>query len=273
VDRIRKTTGIRRVGHGGTLDPFASGLLLLLVGSATRLSEYFLGMDKEYVATVQLGVETSTHDPEGEVVSECDGWRELGEAQLDAALQGLLGPIMQTPPAYSAKKVRGEAAHRRMRRGEAVQLEPVKVHVYDLKVLALEMPSVRLGVRCSSGTYVRALARDLGRSLGVGGHLSALRRVGIGPFPVDSAVDFDSLADPGLIEAELLPPAEALSHFPSLEVGPEDATRILHGQFLSMAGSGIPEETPVRILLNGNLLAVAAREGEMLRPKKVFAHG
>jgi tRNA pseudouridine55 synthase len=230
-------------------------------------------MDKEYTATMRLGVETSTHDPEGEIVSEDDGWRELGEAQLNAALQGLLGPILQIPPVYSAKKVRGEASHRRVRRGEAVDLNPVEVHVYDLRVLGLELPSVQLGVRCSSGTYVRALARDLGRSLGVGGHLTALRRVGIGPFLVDSAVDFDSLADPALIEAELLPPAEALSHFPSLEVGPEDAGRILHGQSLSMAGSEIPERTPVRILLNGNLLAVAAREGEMLRPKKVFSHG
>lgn len=273
VDRLRKTAGTRKVGHAGTLDPFASGLLLLLLGSATRLAEYFLGMDKEYLATVHLGVETSTHDPEGEVVSEGGLWEAIGEAEVEAALEKFRGPIMQKPPVYSAKKVRGEAAHRRTRRGEVVELEPGKVEVYDLSLLGMEMPLLHLGVRCSSGTYIRALARDLGRSMGVGGHLSALRRTGIGPFRVASAYELDALADPATVQAGTLPAAEALSHFPSLEVGPEDAARVIHGQPLPLADAGIPQEIPVRVLLNGNLLAMAAREGEMLRPKKVFAHG
>jgi tRNA pseudouridine55 synthase len=272
VDKVRKAARIRRVGHAGTLDPFASGLLLVLLGSATRLSEYFLGMDKDYEATVHLGVETASHDRDGEVVSEVSGWKDVEADELEAALAGLRGKISQKPPSYSAKKVQGEPAHRRVRRGEEVELEPVEVEVYDLKVLEMELPRVRLGVRCSSGTYIRALARDLGRSLKVGGHLSTLRRTGIGPFSAASAASLDSLDDPEAIRANLIPPSLALAHFPFFEVGPEEAARIRQGQFLSIPRTEIPEETPIRVLLDGDLLAVASREGDQLRPRKVLAN-
>lgn len=270
VDAVRKAAGIRRVGHAGTLDPFASGLLLLLLGPATRLSEYFLGMDKEYDATVHLGVETRSHDRDGEVVSEVSGWRELGADELEVALAGFRGRISQQPPVYSAKKVRGESAHRRVRRGETVELEAVEVEVYDLRVLEIDLPEVRLGVRCSSGTYVRALARDLGRSLKVGGHLSALRRTGIGPYSSASASSLDSLGDLEVIQTRLISPALALSHFPAYRVGPEEAACLCQGQSLSIKGEEIPEEIPVRVLLEGDLLAMAVREGDQLRPRKVL---
>jgi tRNA pseudouridine55 synthase len=273
VDHIRKAGGIRRVGHAGTLDPFASGLLLVLLGSATRLSEYLLGLDKEYEATVHLGIETATHDREGEIVSEVPGWRDVGPDELESALSGLRGRLAQRPPAYSAKKIRGEPAHRRVRRGEEVVLEPAQVDVYELRVLEMDLPKVRLGVRCSAGTYVRALARDLGRSLEVGGHLSDLRRTGIGPFSAESAASLGSLEDPEAIRANLIPPALALAHFPSFEVGPEEATRIRQGGFLPLLRTEVPEGTLVRVLLKGDLLAVAAREGDRLQPRKVFADG
>jgi tRNA pseudouridine55 synthase len=230
-------------------------------------------MDKEYEATVHLGVETASHDREGEIVSEDSGWKEVRIDELEAALELLRGRISQRPPVYSAKKIQGEAAHRRVRRGEEVKLEPVEVEVYDLTVLEVELPRVRLEVRCSSGTYIRALARDLGRSLKVGGHLSALRRTAIGPFSGASASSLDALSDPEAIRANLLPPALALAHFPSFEVGPEDAARIRQGQFLSIQRTEVPEEAPVRVLLDGNLLAVATREGDRLRPRKVFEAG
>ena len=273
VGHVRKTAGIQRVGHAGTLDPFASGLLLLLLGSATRLSEYFLGMDKEYEATVHLGIETTSHDHEGEVVAESPNWKGLDPADLEDALASLRGTISQKPPAYSAKKVQGEAAHRRVRRGESVELAPVEVQVYGLKVLDMELPRVRLGVHCSSGTYIRALARDLGRSLGVGAHLSTLRRSCIGSFSVGSASSLEALKDLPAIQTELIPSAQALGHFPSFEVGPGDAARIRQGQFLPIPHSGLPENTPVKILLEGDLVAVAAIDGDRLRPKKVFANG
>ncbi len=271
VDHVRKAAQIRRVGHAGTLDPFASGLLLVLLGSATRLSEYFLGMDKEYEATVHLGIETTTHDRDGEIVSEASSWKEVGVDTLEAALAGLRGKISQRPPAYSAKKIQGEAAHRRVRRGEEVELEPAEVEVYELEVQELDLPRVLLRVRCSSGTYIRALARDLGRSLKVGGHLSALRRTAIGPFVAPSARSLDSLGDLEKIRANLIPPALALAHLPSLEVGPEEAARIRQGQFLPVPRTEIPLETPVRVLLDGDLLAMAAREGDQLRPRKVLS--
>jgi tRNA pseudouridine55 synthase len=230
-------------------------------------------MDKEYEATVRLGVETASHDGEGEVVSRDSGWKHVRVHELEAALEGLRGRISQRPPVYSAKKVRGEAAHRRVRRGEQVKLEPVEVEVYDLTVLEVELPRVRLQVRCSSGTYIRALARDLGRSLKVGGHLSDLRRTAIGPFSVTSASSLDALSDPEAIQANLLPPALALAHLPSVEVGPDEAARIRQGRFLSTHGTEIPENIPVLLLLDGDLLAVAAREGDQLRPRKVLGAG
>ncbi len=273
VGKARKAAGIRRVGHAGTLDPFASGLLLLLLGSATRLSEYFLGMDKEYEATVRLGVETTTHDLDGEIVSEDGDWSGISESDVIAALIPLTGKVSQVPPAYSAKKVQGVSAHRRARRGEAVELEPAEVEIYGLDLLGHDGPTVRLGVRCSSGTYVRAIARDLGRALGVGGHLTELRRTNIGPFSVSSASPIEELADQESIAAALTSPAAALGHLPALEVGPEDAARIRHGQFLPVQHEDIPCGSPVRILLGGDLIAVASRDRNQIRPRKVFANG
>jgi len=273
VGRIRKLAHTRRVGHAGTLDPFASGLLLLLLESSTRLSEYFLGMDKEYEATVHLGVETSTHDLEGKVVAENPDWGHLLSHDLEVALEGLRGRISQKPPVYSAKKIQGEPAHRRVRRGEEVDLDPVEVEIHELKVLEVALPQLRLGVRCSSGTYIRALARDLGRILKVGGHLSSLRRTSIGPFSLASASSLDELEETQGIQDRLISPSVALAHFPSFEVGEDDAARIRQGQFLPVPPMEIPEETPVRVLLDGELLAVAAWEGGFLRPRKVFANG
>jgi tRNA pseudouridine55 synthase len=273
VASIRRAAGMPKVGHAGTLDPFASGLLLLLLGSATRLSEYLLGMDKVYEAVVHLGVETDSHDVDGEIVSEDSGWGEVTPARLEAALEPLRGWILQRPPVYSSKKVQGEAAHRRVRRGEKVELEPVQVMVHELEVTRLALPECHLRVRCSSGTYIRALARDLGRNLGVGGHLTTLRRTEIGPFSVSSARPQDAYSSPEEIRRDLISPGEALAHLPTLAVDQAEAERIRQGQFLIVRGRDIPEHTPIRVLLGGDLVAVAAREGEKIRPRKVLANG
>lgn len=262
-----------RVGHAGTLDPFASGLLLLLLGSATRLSEYFLGMDKGYDATMRLGMETDSLDPEGKVVRKTPGWEQITVEEIEEAMDGLTGRILQTPPAYSAKKVRGEAAHRRVRRGEDVSLSPVEVTVREMTLAGVHLPFLRLRVLCSSGTYVRALARDLGDSLGVGAHLTALRRTSIGPFHVSGAVTLASLVDADSILAAAIPPALALSHLPAVDVEPEQATRIRQGQSLAVAGTETTEGALVRVLLDGELVAVASREEGRLRPRKVMVHG
>lgn len=273
VDAVRRAAGTRRVGHAGTLDPFASGLLLILLGPATRLAEYFLGMDKEYEATVLLGVETSSHDPEGEIVSESRAWAGLGENDLERALDGLRGRILQTPPALSAKKVKGEAAHRRVRRGEKVELDPVWVEILDLRILQMDLPRVRLALRCSSGTYVRALARDLGRSLGTGGSLTDLRRTRIGSHSVDDAVPLADLSSWSRVAQRIVPPGRALRDLPSFQVDPGEASRVRQGQFLPVSGGDLPERTPVRVMLGDELVAVATREDDTLRPRKVLSHG
>lgn len=271
VGGVRKAAQIRRVGHAGTLDPFASGLLLVLVGPSTRLAEYFVGMDKAYEATVHLGVETETHDPEGEIVTEDPGWVSVDSQALEAALDSLRGRILQIPPVYSAKKIRGEAAHRRVRRGERVELKGVEVEIYELSVLEIDLPRIRLAVRCSSGTYIRALARDLGRSLGVGGHLSALRRTRIGPFTLASASPPDALAGLEQIQAVLIPPAVALEHLPEVRVASSEATRLRQGQFLPRPeGVGSEEGGPLRVTLDGDLVATATVDDGVLKPRKVL---
>lgn len=274
VDEIRKVAGIRRVGHVGTLDPFASGLLVLLLGPATRLAEYLVGLDKAYEATVRLGVETDTGDPEGEVVRRDEvGWAGLTTQDIRAALEGLTGRILQTPPVYSAKKVAGEAAHRRVRRGEAVRLDPVEVTVHEIVVLEEALPQLRLRVRCSSGTYVRALATDLGRTLGVGGHLSALNRLLVGPFSVDGAVSPAKLRSREALEERLISPADGLAAYPAVHLTLEEAHRARQGQFLQVRWVDLPEGSPVRMLSEGNLLGIGFRSKDRLRPRKVLSDG
>lgn len=303
VARARRALDTRRVGHTGTLDPFASGLLLLCVGRATRLAEYLTGMDKTYEAEALLGVETDTLDREGTVVAEHDGWEELDEADIRRAMAELTGTIRQVPPQYSAKKVGGEAMHRKARRGEAVELAPVPVTVHALELVEVELPRVRFSVRCSSGTYVRALARDLGRALGVGGHLTALRRTAVGGFSVDDAVSLEGLEDPDAVARARLTPMAALQHLHRIDVDAGQATRLRHGQRIRLEdGSGVGEAVEesgaadvttnsgpaVAALKSGPLVdaagprvvavahedvlvAVGELEDGVLRPRKVFA--
>lgn len=278
VARARRILDTRKIGHTGTLDPFASGLLLLCVGSATRLSEYLVGMDKRYEATVRLGIVTDTLDPEGEVVASSEGWRELEADEIRAALASLTGTGLQRPPAFSAKKVRGESAHRRARRGEDVVLEPVEITVHEMALLSAGPPStpdVRIRVRCSSGTYVRALARDIGEALGVGGYLTELRRLSVGPFAVTRAVSLEQMEDG---ELPWISPAEAIAHLPSVEVDPGGAAALANGRFLPVgdgpgavpAPDGDAVDGPVAVLLEGDLMAVGEFRGGTLRPRKVF---
>lgn len=271
VSRVRKAAGIRRVGHAGTLDPFASGLLLLLLGKATRLSEYLLALDKRYEATARLGIETSTHDLEGEIVTENRDWTSVSRSDIEEALAEFEGSILQAPPRFSSKKVKGEAAHRRARRGEDVVLEPVPVTIHSVSLLQFTAPELRFKVRCSSGTYVRALARDLGRTLGVGAHLTGLVRTGIGSFDVSAAADLTDLRDRTAVEDRLIPPSVALSHLPSVEINAAEAEKIRRGQFVPLAGSRPPDGETVRILRDGALLAVGAVNGDRLRPRKVLS--
>jgi tRNA pseudouridine55 synthase len=269
VGRVRKALGIRRVGHTGTLDPFASGLLLLCVGRATRLAEYLSGLDKTYEAVARLGQSTDTMDLEGRIVEERRGWEDLDRAEIERALLAFHGVVEQVPPSFSAKKVGGEAAYRRARRGEAVQLAPVSVAIHALELTSLELPLVGLRVTCSTGTYVRALANDIGELLGVGAHLVRLRRTAIGSFCVDAALAIDQIEDRKAVADAAIAPLRTLVHLPTLVVNDDEAGRLVRGQAVR-----IDDESPrglVAVSHGGSLLAIGESSGGLLRPRKVFA--
>lgn len=278
VSRARRALGRRRVGHTGTLDPFATGLLLLLFGRSTRLAEYFHVLDKEYRATLRLGVETETHDRTGAVATTSEAWRELGREDLEAVLDSLRGELRQRPPAYSAKQVDGRRAHRAARAGEEVELEAEDVTIHRLELTRLDPPEAELRAVVGTGTYVRALARDLGRELGVGAHLAALRRTRIGPFLVDDAVPGDEL-EPGVtVEGgQVRAPADAVAWLPSRRISDEERRRVAHGQriergeLLAGADGAEPEPgDPVALVGTAGLAAVAELMPGALQPRKVF---
>ena len=269
VREARARLGLRRVGHAGTLDPFASGLLLLCLGPSTRISQYLSAMDKTYLATARLGVSTSTHDVHGDVVDESPRWRDLDERAVRYALEAFQGPILQVPPRYSAKKVRGTTAHRRSRRGETVELDPVPVEVYGMGEIRCSLPFVSFAIRCSSGTYVRALARDLGRALRTGAHLTALRRTAVGSMSVRDAAPAGELRDE-LPPTAHLSAARALAHLPAVRVGEEDAVRLACGQAIEPTLEPVPDADPVVALQRGILVAIGVGRGGVLQPRKVF---
>ena len=226
VARIRRLAGTRRVGHAGTLDPMATGVLIVGVGRATRLLGHLALADKDYDATIRMGVTTTTDDAEGEVVDERDA-SGVTDDRLAAAMSRLTGALEQVPSAVSAVKVDGERAYKRARRGEDVQLRARPVHVARFDLVTRRGPDVDVRVTCSTGTYVRALARDLGADLGVGAHLTALRRTRVGGFGLERARTLEQLAD----DPSVVPLAEAVAAaFPRVDVGDDDARRLVFGQ-------------------------------------------
>lgn len=271
VSYARRQLGIRRIGHTGTLDPFASGLLLLCVGRATRLAEYLQGLPKEYMATARLGERTTTDDPEGDVISGSDAWTGLRPDDIADVLGSFLGTSEQRPPVYSAKKLDGIRAYRRARRGEEVSLDPVSITVRDIEMESADLPDVRFRISCSAGTYVRAVARDLGERLGTGAHLVALRRTAIGPFGVDGALSPAGLADPEEVGRAIRPPLEAVAHLPRVEVTPEEAHLLQSGRRVPLEDRGEEESGDLAVALGPRLVAVAVRDGDWLQPRKVFA--
>ncbi|MGI8880210.1 MAG: tRNA pseudouridine(55) synthase TruB [Jatrophihabitans sp.] len=239
VSRMRKLAGTRKVGHAGTLDPMATGVLVIGVGQATRLLHHLLLTDKAYLATVRLGRATVSDDAEGSVLSTASAAR-VNEQDVAAAMRPLTGEIEQVPSAVSAIKVDGQRAHTRVRAGEDVDLaaRSVKVTRFDAVSFARPEPDlldVEVAVECSSGTYVRALARDLGESLGVGGHLTSLRRTRVGPFTIDRAATLDELAE--LADPIALPLADAIrATMPVRVISDAEATTLSYGQFLAPVG-------------------------------------
>jgi tRNA pseudouridine55 synthase len=270
VSRARRALGMRRVGHAGTLDPFASGLLLLCLGEATRLVEYLHELDKSYDAEARLGEATTTDDPEGEVIGRSEAWRELSPGAIEEALARQVGTLWQRPPAFSAKKVGGEAAHRKARRGEALELPPAEVVVHEADVLEVDLPTVRFRVRCGTGTYIRSIARDLGDALGCGAHLTALRRTRIGPHQVEGALAPDLLDDRAAVEACLVSPARALAHLPTADVDAADEARLRMGQRVPWSGEPLPPDVPLALRRGAALVGIGACVDGVLQPRKIL---
>jgi tRNA pseudouridine55 synthase len=241
VAAMRKWSGERRIGHAGTLDPLATGVLLLCLGKATRVSSYLMASTKVYRATLRLGLSTTTHDAEGEIVAESPV--DVSREQFEAALPPFVGPIEQVPPVYSAIKRQGKRLYEYARRGVDMQVSPRTVQVHDLSVLEWAPPEAVLRVACGPGTYVRALARDLGQVLGCGASLSALRRTSSGQFRADRAVSLSEIerahADPAadamdavsaLLRAHLAPLETAFAHLPAVHLAAAGARRLVMGQ-------------------------------------------
>jgi tRNA pseudouridine55 synthase len=261
VGVVRRITGERRVGHTGTLDPFATGLLVVLVGRGTRLMPYVDGEPKVYDADIRFGTETTTDDLTGEHTREAP--LPTDEAIAEAVAR-LTGAIEQVPPAFSAKQVGGRRAYVAARRGEALELppSPVVVHQWDMRARHEQRLTVR--ITCSGGTYVRALARDLGRLAGSAAHLGALRRLGSGPFSVDQAMTLDALALPG---ARLRPLREAIPTLPVRRLDAAELGRVVHGNPIPARSEG----DRVGLLDDQDtLIAVAVRAGDELRPALVL---
>jgi tRNA pseudouridine55 synthase len=267
VARVRRAAGLRRVGHAGTLDPLADGLLVLGLGPAARFLEYLVGLDKTYETTVRLGQATTTYDAEGEVTAEHPV--SVSAAQLTAALDAFRGPIRQRVPSHSAVKRDGRPLYESARRGEMIDLPQRDVVIHALDLLAFDPPLVTLRVACSSGTYIRSLAHDLGAALGCGGHVAALRRTAVGVFSVDGAVPLDTLT-PESVAAALLPPAAAVAHLPRLEVDESEATRLSLGQRLAAPPDALAGNVAA-FGPDGRFLGVVEVDGDVIRPRKMLS--
>jgi tRNA pseudouridine55 synthase len=264
VGRVRRLASTRKVGHAGTLDPMATGVLVLGVGRATRLLGHLSLTDKEYDATVRLGVTTVTDDAEGEVLEVRDPSAVSDEA-LRAAMAELTGELAQVPSSVSAVKVDGVRSYARVRSGEAVQLRARHVTVSRFALLARRGAELDVAVRCSSGTYVRALARDLGAALGVGGHLTALRRTRVGPFGLDRARTLGELAD----DLRVLPLDEAVAAaFRRRELDGAEAVALSHGKRLAPTGD---PGTVAAFAPDGRCVALVEDRDGAARPTVVFA--
>ena len=280
VARMRRLAGTRKVGHAGTLDPMATGVLVVGIGRATRLLTYVVGADKEYTATVRLGVTTTTEDAEGETLDVVDA-SAVTRTAVEEAAAALTGTLAQVPSAVSAIKVDGQRAYARVRAGETVELATREVTVSRFDVGELRyadgpdgtpVVDVDVTVVCSSGTYVRALARDLGGALGVGGHLTALRRTRVGGYALDGARTLDELAaTPDDVPLTVLPLAEAArATFPVRDLTADEARALSYGQTIAPV-PGAPRGPVAALAPDGELVALVETRGPAVRPTLVFA--
>jgi tRNA pseudouridine55 synthase len=277
---VRRGTEGQKLGHAGTLDPAASGVLLVLLGQAVRISEYVMELPKTYRATVRLGVATDSYDAEGDptqVAERVDVSRE----EVESALAEFVGEIQQTPPAFSALKVQGQRAYRLARKGTAVTLPPRMTKIDRIDLLRFELPDLEIEVECGKGTYIRSLAHDLGQALGCGAHLASLVRTRVGPFALESsvsAVEVEAAFANGEFRELMLPMDCGLMHLPAITLHIEDEKDLRHGQAVlideeRLAGIAVEDGRPYRAYAeDGGLVGIIRYDAAsgVWRPRKVF---
>ncbi len=262
VDIVRRALGEERVGHLGTLDPFAEGLLVVVVGRATRLATFAAGWTKRYDGVMRLGVTTDTDDGTGTVL-KTDRTTDVTAAQVDATFARFRGGYDQRPPAYSAVKIAGERAYRRARRGEVVEPAARRVEIESLELVQYAAPDVTFRATVGGGTYLRSLARDVGAALGCGGHLVSLRRTAVGPFRLEDAVAPDAVT-----LAEVRDPAPLVGHLQRRDLTAAERNAVVHGRPVARDPVADSRE-PIALFSGSELLAVAEVQGEQLKPRVV----
>ena len=268
VARVRRALQTKRVGHTGTLDPFATGVMVILVGKATRLAQFLDKDEKEYEAVIRFGFETDTGDNTGTPKSEDDGPRTIAADQVESVLARFRGTIMQTPPMYSAKKVDGQKLYELARRGVVVDQKPVEVSISKLEILSSADTSARIRVGCSAGTYIRTLAEDIGREIGIGAHLTELRRTRAGRFTIDEAVKLDDVGETDLRPVEL-----AVEHLPAFSLREDRVAKTLNGMSTRDLSGTFADGELVRMTVpSGELVAIGFFDDaeKVVQPKVVL---
>ncbi len=268
VGRVRRVAGLRRVGHTGTLDPLATGVLVVCLGRATRLVEYVVGRPKTYEAVVKLGESTNTYDSDGEVTQERPLPADLSVEALEQALDPFRGEISQIPPMYSAIKKDGQPLYKLARQGKVIERPPRQVTVYELSQLNWVEDTLTLRVTCSAGTYIRSIAHDLGEALGCGAHLTALRRTAVGQFTADNAVKLDDLTPENV--ADYLTPADtAVTHMPHIDLDDARLTDLRHGRPIPRIEAD-PDEELVCVYDNGRFMGLVIKNDGRWKAHKLF---
>ena len=279
VDMARMALNMKKIGHAGTLDPLAEGVLLLCIGKATRISDYLSELPKEYLAEITFGITTSTYDAEGEITSKCD--KEVFEEEVREVLKEFIGEIDQVPPPSSAIRYKGKRLYEYAREGIPVEPPSRRVTIYSFELLEFNKAERKgiFRINCSKGTYIRALARDIGERIGTGAYLSKLTRTKVGPFSAEEAFPASELKreNISLIKEKIIPLVDALPHFPLFVVDHKQALRISTGASLSIKRNLFPLGKHIRVVSSDRQLIsiakVEVKEGQFyLKPEKVFAY-
>ncbi len=272
AQKIRKIVGLRRVGHSGTLDPMATGVLVIAVGKATKLVEFLCKDNKTYEAVIRLGVTSDTYDRTGELTETPPPVPIPSGGQVSSVLQQFTGEFEQLPPKYSAIKVQGKPAHRRMRQGEDVKLEPRPVNIFESKLIEYNFPLITIRVKCSAGTYIRSLAHDIGKRLKTGAVLEGLHRTQAGDFDIKNSIELDSLNSENWPD-HILPTTVGLTHLHKYIASEEEANKITRGIKIKI-NKELPTNEPIAIIDNNkNVLAIGEylAEEKVIKPTKVLA--